>query len=58
MPSVNIISRGVQNEYLIAKGTNAAKRYNDISIIQNYALSKAFSIMMGNDCNIFVIWII
>ena len=44
----------MQNSFLVNKGCQSSKRYNDISIIQNYTLCKAFNTFMQPDCNIFV----
>lgn len=44
---------GVNNAYLINKGSPEAMLYNDQSVLENMHLTKAFQVLADPDCNIF-----
>ncbi len=44
---------GCNNAYEIAMNSNIALTYNDTSVLENYHLYKAFSMLSDKDCNVF-----
>ena len=44
---------GLNNNYHINKRTELSRRYNDISVLENYHVSSAFKVISQNNSNIF-----